>query len=47
MSDFILEQLDEDEDDEPGDLSVCHHGVGFDGECADCDEEIEAECIDE
>lgn len=29
--------------DEPDELSVCHHGVGFDEECEDCELEIEDE----
>lgn len=28
------------EDDEP---DVCHHGVGFDEDCEDCEDEIFAE----
>ena len=29
--------------DQPTELDVCHHGVGFDEECENCEEEIEAE----
>lgn len=45
MADFLLEQLDED--DEPDELSVCRHGVGFDEVCEVCDVEIEAEFEDD
>lgn len=30
-------------DDEPSELDVCHHGVGFDEECVGCELEDEME----
>jgi hypothetical protein len=37
MSDFFLEPIDDDEDDFDG----CDHGVGFDEDCEDCDDDTE------
>lgn len=37
---YFLSEVDDLEDD---DLDVCHHGVGFDEECDDCDYEIALE----
>jgi hypothetical protein len=34
MSDFILEPFDDDED-----FDGCEHGVGFDEECEDCEDD--------
>jgi len=33
--------MDNFEPDEPNELSACHHGVGFDEECEDCEQEME------
>jgi hypothetical protein len=38
--DFIVEPLDDDEvDDGEDDFDGCEHGVGFDEDCEDCDDD--------
>lgn len=34
----MMEPWMDDEDDDP---DCCHHGIGFDEECAECEEEDE------
>lgn len=44
-----LDERDQDREDEDGyddpvvGIDVCHHGVGFDEACEDCNEEMEGE----
>ena len=35
--------MSEEDWEDPSELDVCHHGVGFDEECEHCEEEEESE----